>query len=278
MLNKTLTLTLVIPVYNEENYLADCLDSVAAQSERPDEVIVVDNNSTDRSVEIARRYPFVTLIRERRQHQSYAQQTGFNAAKSEILGRIDADTILPENWVEAVKKHFAAEPGLEALTGTPWPYDVFSKRPSAAIFMFYHQLAGRLAGVQMIWGANAALRKSVWDKLKNHVQLGADIWEDYDLALLIGDKRTVKLAADLEVGSSFRTIHEPFWSQVEWQFRMVRTFYRRRSLALTVLLGLCWGTMVIFYPLALLDERVLKPLFDFEEQRREVLDPTPLTD
>ncbi|HVS79052.1 MAG TPA: glycosyltransferase family 2 protein [Candidatus Saccharimonadales bacterium] len=278
MTNKKLTLSIVIPVFNEQDYLEDCLDSIAAQIDMPDEVLVIDNNCTDRSMEIARRYPFVTIIRERRQHQSYAQQTGFNRAKSEILGRIDADTVLPENWVASVKQHFLADPQLKAVTGTPWPYDVFSKHVSAAVFMFYHQLAGQLAGVQMIWGANAALRRSAWSEIKDRVQLGANIWEDYDLSLLINDKRAVKLAKDLEVGSSFRTIHEPLADQIEWQFRMVRTFYRRRSLGLTILVGLCWGTMMIFYPLTILDERVLKPLFSFEEQRREVLDSTPLVD
>lgn len=278
MANKKLTLSIVIPVFNEEAYLADCLDSIAAQSEKPDEVIVVDNNSTDGTADITRQYPFVKVIKETKQHQAFAQRTGFNLAKGEILGRIDADTVLPENWVRNVKRHFAADPAVQAITGTPWPYDVYSKKACAAVFMLYHQLAGRLAGVQMIWGANAALRKSAWQSIDSRVLQRADIWEDYDMALLLGRKDAVKLVRDIETGTSFRTIHEPFWSQVEWQFRMVRTFYLRRSLALTVFTGLCWATMVLFYPFALLDERVLKPLFDFREQRREVLDTPPLTD
>src|ERR1035437_9021599 len=95
---KPLTLAIVIPVYNEEFYLKACLNSIAKQTVAPDEVIVVDNNSTDKSVQIAKSYKFVKLLHEKRQHQVFAQATGFNAIKSDIIGRIDADSILPPDW------------------------------------------------------------------------------------------------------------------------------------------------------------------------------------
>src|SRR5476651_1469584 len=86
MSNKTLTLSIVIPVYNEQGYLKACLDSIAAQADLPDEVIVVDNNSTDDTAKIAKSYKFVRLLREPRHHQSFAQATGFDAARSDIIG------------------------------------------------------------------------------------------------------------------------------------------------------------------------------------------------
>ena len=53
-----LTLSIVIPVFNEQRYIKACLDSIAAQTVKPDEVIVVDNNSTDKTVQIAKKYKF----------------------------------------------------------------------------------------------------------------------------------------------------------------------------------------------------------------------------
>jgi glycosyltransferase involved in cell wall biosynthesis len=278
MVSKKLTLSIVIPVFNEEDHLADCLDSIAAQGEAPDEVIVVDNNSIDASVEVAKRYPFVKLLHEPNQHQAFAQKTGFDQAKGEILGRIDADTVLPENWTQRVKQYFASEPGLKAITGTPLPYDVYSERASRAVFSFYHALASHIAGQQMIWGANAAFRASEWRKIRTRVLQRADIWEDYDLSLLMEEKNAVKLVKDIEVGASFRAIHKPFLAQAEWQFRVIRTFYYRRPLYLTLLLALCWSTLAILYPLTVLDHKVFKPAFDFKERRREVLEPTALVD
>ena len=53
-----LTLTIVIPAYNEAANLSSCLDTIASQSIMPGQVIVVDNNSTDQTAEIAERYSF----------------------------------------------------------------------------------------------------------------------------------------------------------------------------------------------------------------------------
>ena len=104
--NKPLTLSIVIPAYNEENHLKTCLDSIAAQIDRPEEVIVVDNNSTDKTALIAQSYPFVTLLKEPRQGVVFARDKGFNAAKSQIIGRIDADSVLPPDWVTKVKEFY----------------------------------------------------------------------------------------------------------------------------------------------------------------------------
>lgn len=276
--SKKLTLSIVIPVYNEEDYIADCLDSIAAQSEAPDEVIIVDNNCTDRSIQIARNYPFVKIIQEKNQHQAFAQKTGFDCARSDILGRIDADTVLPQDWIKKVKQIFASNPGLDALTGGPEPYDVLLKRMAVSVFMFYHTLASRIAGTQMIWGANAALRKSAWLKIRNQVLQRADIWEDYDLSLLIGGQNLILFIEGIDVGSSFRKIDEPFLKQVKWHFRAIRTFYYHSSPVKTVLLLPCWVSLLVFYPVVLLHSRFLKPLFGFREQRREILESTAIVD
>jgi len=103
---KPLTLSIIIPVYNEQSHLKTCLESIAWQTEPPDEVIVVDNNSLDNSVEIAKEFSFVKVITEKRQGVLWARNKGFNKATSEIIGRIDADSILSENWCENVRKIF----------------------------------------------------------------------------------------------------------------------------------------------------------------------------
>ncbi|MBI4033481.1 glycosyltransferase [Candidatus Saccharibacteria bacterium] len=276
--SNALTLSIVIPVFNEQDYLADCLDSICVQSELPDEVIVVDNNCTDRSMEIAKKYPFVTIIKEPKQHQAFAQKTGFDYARGDILGRIDADTILPIDWVKKVKTAFAGQPGIAAITGGPDPYDVSLKRPAVSIFMFYHSLAGRIAGTQMIWGANAAIRRSAWLEIKDRVLQRPDIWEDYDLALLIGAKKNIQFVPGIDVGSSFRAAHKPFFKQLEYQFRMIRTLYFRTSFVKTSFIAACWSTMIVLYPLAALDNPLLRQLKAFKERRRKILESPALVE
>ena len=59
--------SVVIPVYNEKKRIKKCLDSLLSQSEKPDEIIVVDNNSTDSTVSIVRKYKGVNLVHEKKQ-------------------------------------------------------------------------------------------------------------------------------------------------------------------------------------------------------------------
>ena len=278
MINKKLTLSLVIPVFNEEAYLADCLDAIAAQSVPADEVIVVDNNSTDATAQIAKKYSFVTLISEERQHQAFAQKTGFDYALGDILGRIDGDTILPVDWVKRVKAEFGADPNLEALDGGPDPYDVSSKSIAVAIFKAYHALAGKIAGTKMLWGANTALRAKTWRRISDKVLLRDDIWEDYDVALLIGGKDSIKFIEGLEAGSSFRTAHKPLLKQLEWHFRVIRTFYLQTSLTRTAVMAACWSTLIIMYPLTMLDRFIVKSSPAFKAGRSNIADPTAITE
>lgn len=253
-----LTLSIIIPVYNEENYIAKCLDSIAAQTAAPKEVVVVDNNSNDATVEIAQGYPFVKILREKRQHQVFAQATGFNAAKGDILGRIDADSILPLDWVEKITKAFAKDPKLVAVTGGADPYDVPLKWLGSAIFHGYIYVAGLVAGHRLLWGSNCAIRASGWQKIRNKVMMRPDIWEDYDMAFCLRQYGKIGYIPGNLVGVSFRAMHTTFAYHVSYQWRSVRTFYHRTNILRTALFCLQWTTTLIIYPVAVFDDWLLK--------------------
>lgn len=259
--NKPLTLSLVIPVYNEENYLANCLDSIASQTIMPDQVIVVDNNSTDQTVAVAKRYKFVTVLHESNQHQSFAQKTGFNAATSDIIGRIDADSILPVDWVLNVKNNFARQPDLVGLTGGTLPYDMAIKGASSMLFGAYIGFASWLAGSRMLWGANCALRRSAWQKISHKVLTRGDIWEDYDLSFCLSPLGRVALVDDIRVDSSFRAVHQSLFAQTQYQLRAIRTFYIRTNILKTAVIFCVWVSMYAMFLLVLLDRFILMPVF-----------------
>jgi glycosyltransferase involved in cell wall biosynthesis len=258
MINKKLTLSIVIPVYNEENYLKNCLDSIVSQVSQPDEVIVVDNNSTDASVEIAKSYPFVTILRESQQHQSFAQKTGFNAAKGDIIGRIDADSVLPIDWVQRVKDEFLSDRSLVGLTGSTVPYDVQSKKASVSIFRFYINYASKLAETRMLWGANCAFRRTAWLEVRDKVLQRPDIWEDFDLSFCLAGQGKIKCISDLVVPTSFRSAHKSLISQTRYQYRAVRTFRIRTGHVKATMLMLVWLTMYGLYPATLIDRYIFK--------------------
>lgn len=262
MLNKQkpLTLSIIIPVYNEENYLRACLESIAAQSVMPDEVIVVDNNSTDSSVAIAEEFAFVRVMAEAEQHQVYAQAAGFAAASSEIIGRIDADSILPDKWVENVKSHFSDNPGTVALTGGGIPYDMFLSRLSKFGFDTFFSISRFMSGHKLLWGANCAFRKDAWVKVADKTSLRQDIWEDFDLSFCLNKLGRVDLLDNIHVLASFRAVHKSLGRQIIYQFRAVRTFAIHKGRFFSLLFLLVWSTLLLAYPIAVLDRYILQPL------------------
>jgi len=92
------TITVVIPAHNAGRYLARALASVRAQVRRPDQVIVIDDGSTDDTAAIADADPDVELIRQANAGASVARNAGIQAARGEWIAFLDADDEwLPEH-------------------------------------------------------------------------------------------------------------------------------------------------------------------------------------
>ena len=182
-----LSVSLIIPVYNEENQIAACLDAIADLADAPDEVLVIDNNCSDNTISIAKKYDFVSVIKETRQGLIYARNTGFNSAKSDIYGRIDADAVLDKQWIRNVKRHFENDKKLAGLTGpahsTILPF-IHSKTTYGA--MSYFRFVNACFRTKVMWGANMAIRATAWETVKDKVTLDDRlVHEDQDISVWI---------------------------------------------------------------------------------------------
>lgn len=230
MNNKTLTLTIVIPVYNEQGYLKACLNSIVKQSVMPDEVIVVDNNSTDKSAQIASAYPFVRLINETKQGVVFARNTGFNAAKSDIIGRIDADSVLPDNWVQRVLAEFQ-DPGVAAVTGPVSYYDMPLPRLNYQVNHLMCKFTHRWSkDGPFLYGSNMAIRRNVWERVKKHTCLDQDMHEDIDLAIhLLKADYPIDYTKKILAKASGRRANDSWSGFVEY-VAMHRRAYTRHNL------------------------------------------------
>jgi glycosyltransferase involved in cell wall biosynthesis len=228
-MNKTLTLSIVIPAYNEERYLKSCLEAVANQKVRPDEVIVVDNNSADNTAEIAKSFDFVKLIDESKQGVLFSARRGFNEAKSDIIGRIDGDTILPSHWVERFKKDFQKE-NVAATTGPVSYYDMPFPKHNYWIDHIMRKYTFLLAPTNpFLYGSNMAVRRDVWQTVAPEICDDTDIHEDIDLAIhlynhkfkIIYNKKLLSYASCRRYNDSFKD----FWAYL----LMYRRTYRRHN-------------------------------------------------
>lgn len=183
-MKSTLRVSLVIPAYNEAQDIQRCLEAIASQSVRPYEVIVVDNNSTDETAKIAKSFPCVRLINEKRQGVVFARDTGFNAARGDIIGRIDVDTVLPEDWVKNVQDIFVDET-IGAISGV-MHYDVALSHIADKIDLFFRRRLARLlseSDTVFLQGASMAMRRSAWQHVQRVLCRKDNMHEDFDLAI-----------------------------------------------------------------------------------------------
>ncbi|MEO6513946.1 MAG: glycosyltransferase family 2 protein [Candidatus Saccharimonadales bacterium] len=184
-MNKNLLVSIVIPVYNEEDTLAACLEAIAVQTVAPVEVIVVDNNSSDNTVAIAQRYPFVTVLHEQNQGVVYARNQGFNAARGDIIGRIDADTLLAPNWVANVQKVFA-DGKVSAASGAMRYHDMsFGSTANVIDLKIRRYLARQLDREVAMQGANMAVRNRTWRAVRSSLCNRSGLHEDFDIGIHI---------------------------------------------------------------------------------------------
>ncbi len=144
---------------------------------------MVDNNSTDRTVEIVKGYPFVTLLREKKQGVTFARNTGFNAVKSDIIGRIDADTVLNKDWVAKVRELIGGKK-YDAVTGSCSIYDLpLSSGNYRVEHLFKNYLYKYQKDFPFLFGANMAIRRTAWEDVRGDLCSTKNIFEDSDLAI-----------------------------------------------------------------------------------------------
>jgi glycosyltransferase involved in cell wall biosynthesis len=112
------TITAAIPVRDGEAYLAEAIESVLAQSRPCDQVIVVDNGSTDRSAEIARAYaPAVELVSEPREGIGAARNAALRATSGSHIAFLDADDLWKPAKTAVQLAALEAQPELQIVFG-----------------------------------------------------------------------------------------------------------------------------------------------------------------
>jgi glycosyltransferase involved in cell wall biosynthesis len=175
--------SIVIPVYNEADRLGACLDAILSQTVKPHEVIVVDNNSSDDTIALAESYPMVKVLSESRQGVVYARDRGFDAAGGEVIGRLDADSVIAPEWVQTVQQLFK-ETDVAAVSGKVNYYGLAYAHLLDYFDIRIRRRMARLLGREVaIQGANMAIRKSAWREISRRLCREAGLHEDYDLAI-----------------------------------------------------------------------------------------------
>jgi glycosyltransferase involved in cell wall biosynthesis len=208
-------LSFVVPAYNEERYLGDCLRSILAQTRDlavESEIIVVNNASTDGTRAVALSFPGVKVVDEPRKGLTFARQAGLNASTGELVANVDADSRLTENWVELVIRSFAAHPEMLALSGPLIYYDL-SASERVLVSSFY--MAAWITYVvnryvlrvgSMVQGGNFVVTRRALEQIGGFNLSISFYGEDTDIARRLNEMGDVKFTFDLKMNSSARRL------------------------------------------------------------------------
>ena len=157
-------LSVIIPVFNGRDYLPRCLKALVASNRTPDEVLVVDDGSTDGTVSIARAHGVRVLeLHDKPRGPAFARNRGSVVATGDVLVFIDADVVVHADTLERIESTFAQEPAVQALFGS---YDDNPPSPEVAsrfknlLHHYVHQHGNRNATT--FWAGCGAIRKKAF--------------------------------------------------------------------------------------------------------------------
>jgi glycosyltransferase involved in cell wall biosynthesis len=168
----TLGITVIVCAHNEERTLPACLHSLLAQTRPPDELLVINNASTDETGAMARQLANVRVVDEPRKGLVVARETGRVEARGNLLVYVDADCRPPLTWLERIERHFDRDPDLVALSGPYRFYDWdwwgrvlilaydFTLAPATQVLVKHILRLGTI-----FYGGNFAVRRSALERI-----------------------------------------------------------------------------------------------------------------
>lgn len=227
------SITAIVCAYNEERMVPAALHSLLAQTRPPDEIILVNNASTDATGDVARLVPGVRVIDEPRKGLLWARAAGRTAARGDVLFYMDADCRAPLRLFERLERRFCRSRATVAVTGPYRFYDwdwigmAGARVYDYTLAPFAHFTAHHLLGIgAVLYGGNFAVRAWALEMIGGFDTSIEFHGEDTNLGRRLARIGAVQLAYDCAVATSarrykalgrgrvFRLYVRNFWSEM----------------------------------------------------------------
>ncbi|MDM7893125.1 glycosyltransferase family 2 protein [Curtobacterium caseinilyticum] len=202
------SVSVVVPVLDDADHLARCLAALAVQTTPADEVLVVDNGSTDDSAAVARAAG-ATVLHEPVRGIARASARGYDHASGDVIVRLDADSVPPSGWIaDAVR--LLDGPGVVAVTGPGRPRDggAVVRRVWSLLYMGpYFVLMWSALGRPPLFGSATAMRRDTWTAIRGRAHRDdPEVHDDVDLSMQLDPAWRVVADVALTVEVSARPL------------------------------------------------------------------------
>lgn len=168
-------ISVIVPLYNQAQYVNDCIDSLLDQTRSPHEIIVVNDGSTDESLKMVDRYPNIKLINQVNKGLSAARNTGIMHATGDYVLPLDADDIAMPELIEKISE-VAHLTGADIISPS---FKEFGIRQTKIILMPSPQLEDFKTGNRIAY-CSAVKRSALLEVGGYSPRMWAG-WEDYHL-------------------------------------------------------------------------------------------------
>nr|WP_321352713.1 glycosyltransferase [uncultured Methanoregula sp.] len=210
-------ISVIIPTFNEEENIAQCLVSLCHQTlpRNEYEIIVVDGGSKDATCEIAGKYADKVFTQTSRKVGG-ARNDGVKVAKGDIIATTDADCILPRDWIQRIGEDFK-NPAVVQLYGPVYPIEEgLGNKFSLFLANTFSRIGYYSRTFYYTLGCNTAFRKDAFEKAGMYRCI--DAGDDLEIAMRLKDLGKIRFDGRLRVGFSMRRYQKfgTFQSIYEW--------------------------------------------------------------
>ena len=161
--------SIYIPAYNAENTIRESIESIFKQTLKFDEIIVIDDNSTDATNKIVKEYKNINLIKnETNKGLGYNRNLGIKNSSNNIIASIDADVVLNDMWLEVMIEYFDKNQNL--MCGGKMSEKLIENKYNAWRAKYYSQNWGDkdIINPPFLYGCNTIQHKLIWETVNGY--------------------------------------------------------------------------------------------------------------